>query len=275
MEMIYEHFYHENPDVPFALHDHTIRNSRDSILHWHDAIELLYFEQGTGVVVSNLQEVKAEPGSMVTVASQQLHRIAPLSESCVYKCLIVEAGFCETLGISLEQTKITPCVQDKKICQWVKQIFSEYAEEDLYHEALVKSYVVQLLIYLARNYGQTVEQAPPTLADSRVEATKEAIQYIRANFRNQITVDDISDHVGFSKYYFSRIFKEISGSTIVEYITALRCENARTMIRSGKYNVSESAEKSGYNNLSYFTRSYKKQYGRLPSEEKVGASVIS
>ncbi|ELP5185316.1 helix-turn-helix transcriptional regulator, partial [Clostridium perfringens] len=72
-----------------------------------------------------------------------------------------------------------------------------------------------------------------------------------------------------SKYYTCRTFKEVTGKTILDYINHIRCINARNLILYNGYTISESAYKSGFNNLSYFSKTYKKYMGLLPSEEKI------
>ena len=96
----------------------------------------------------------------------------------------------------------------------------------------------------------------------------DAIEYLNTHFSEPITVDEICESVGFSKYYFCRKFKAVTGKTVVDYINFLRCVNARRLIQSGQYNVSESAYMSGFNNLSYFSKTYIKHIGHSPSEEK-------
>ena len=55
--------------------------------------------------------------------------------------------------------------------------------------------------------------------------------------------------------------------TVIEYVNILRCKEAKRLISEGQ-SVSEAAIASGFNNLSYFTRTYKKYVGELPSSNK-------
>ena len=71
-----------------------------------------------------------------------------------------------------------------------------------------------------------------------------------------------------SKYYFCRAFKQATGQTVTQYINWVRCSHARRLLASGECNVGEAAERCGFHNLSYFTRVYRRQYGRVPSKEK-------
>ena len=71
-----------------------------------------------------------------------------------------------------------------------------------------------------------------------------------------------------SKYYFCRIFKNITGSTVIKYLNMYRCMKARELLSSGKYTVSEAALECGFENMSYFSKTYKAYSGSVPSMAK-------
>ena len=70
-----------------------------------------------------------------------------------------------------------------------------------------------------------------------------------------------------SEVNFRRLFKEYMGMSPIEYRNGLRLENARNMLQSAEFNVSEAARSSGFSNLSFFIRLYKKRFGHTPKKE--------
>lgn len=70
-----------------------------------------------------------------------------------------------------------------------------------------------------------------------------------------------------SEVNFRRLFREYTGMSPIDYRNDLRLKNARAMLGSGEYNVSEAAEASGFSNLSFFIRLYKKKFGYTPKKE--------
>ena len=101
-----------------------------------------------------------------------------------------------------------------------------------------------------------------------LQAIQRAAEYIRDNFRNKITIDDIARAVYLSPCYVSRIFKQGLGCTLMEYLTQVRVEEAKTMLKNPKYNVMQVAEESGFEDPAYFTRVFKKLEGITPSKFK-------
>ena len=91
---------------------------------------------------------------------------------------------------------------------------------------------------------------------------------MKANYTGSVTLQEVADHVGISKYYLSREFKEFTGATIFDTLNMNRCTEARRRMEAGA-SVSEAALSCGYENLSYFTRVFKKHMGDLPSKYTV------
>ena len=98
------------------------------------------------------------------------------------------------------------------------------------------------------------------------EYAKKAIDYISKNATKSLTVEEVSGAAGLSKYYFIRVFKKVTGQTLTEYINKVRCDCAKTLLVSGEYSITEAALSSGFNNVSYFAKIFKKNTGRLPSD---------
>jgi two-component system response regulator YesN len=101
-----------------------------------------------------------------------------------------------------------------------------------------------------------------------LQAVQKAADYIKANSDKKITIDEIAQIVYLSPCYLSRIFKQNLGCTLMEYLTQIRVENAKMMLRNPKYNITQVAEESGFEDPGYFTRVFKKIEGITPSRYK-------
>ena len=99
---------------------------------------------------------------------------------------------------------------------------------------------------------------------------KKAIAYIHTHLSEPITLDTLAAHVGIGKFHLSRRFKAFTGKTVVQVITLMRCTEARRLMEGG-LSVSAAAASCGFENLSYFTRTFKSLLGILPSNIKARA----
>ena len=93
---------------------------------------------------------------------------------------------------------------------------------------------------------------------------KEMISYIQQNFMEKISLKEFGEQFHLSEKYISRYFKEHFHITLSQYITHLRLEYAKQLLQDTDIPVTEIAMQSGYQNVSYFIRSFKKTYGVSP-----------
>ena len=94
-----------------------------------------------------------------------------------------------------------------------------------------------------------------------------ALSEITEYWQKNETVSYYADLCNMSESNFRRLFREYMDMSPIEYRNDLRLKNAKAMLGSGEYNVSETAAASGFSNLSFFIRLYKKKYGYTPKNE--------
>ena len=106
-------------------------------------------------------------------------------------------------------------------------------------------------------------------AENRSESIVErAKKYIDENFRKDISLEDVSQRVDISSYYFSKIFKEETGVNFIEYLTGLRMEEAKRLLEDTDLSIKEVCSEVGYSDPNYFSRNFKKYEGTTPTEAR-------
>lgn len=93
-----------------------------------------------------------------------------------------------------------------------------------------------------------------------------AIKYIQKNYKKDISVDTVCNEVGFSKYYFCKIFKDQTGLTIHRYINEYRIIKAKDLLTYSKLSINTVASAVGYKNTLTFIRCFKHSTDMTPSE---------
>jgi two-component system response regulator YesN len=95
-----------------------------------------------------------------------------------------------------------------------------------------------------------------------------AIDYIHNNYSNDITLENVSKEVSVSPNYFSKLFKDETGSNFIDYLTTLRIEKAKILLSDSNYYNKEICYQVGYSDPNYFSRIFKKIVGVTPTEFK-------
>lgn len=138
----------------------------------------------------------------------------------------------------------------------------------LFYLELLKITKTEEICLWSRNMLEKFMNEDSNKDQKNIQAVQKAAEYIQENFRNKIAIEDIAQVVYLSPCYVSRIFKQSLGCTLMEYLTQVRLEEAKVMLKNPKYNVMQVAEGSGFEDPAYFTRVFKKLEGITPSRFK-------
>jgi len=93
-----------------------------------------------------------------------------------------------------------------------------------------------------------------------------AIDYIKRNYATKLSLQKIAENLFISPQYFCRIFKEETGQTPVGYITFVRIEESKKLLRNLSINIVDIPERVGFESQSYFTKIFKKETGSTPGQ---------
>lgn len=261
----YETHIISNPLLPFRFHKLDVpQDCKHCSPNWHENIEILVCTRGSAHLVLDGRHFDFRPGD-ICIANAYCVHTSVQEENLDYHCLIIDRKFCEDNGIYTSRLFFRELIRDpetRKAFDPIVEAYSSYQEDDPFCIPDIRYAVLGFLRILCRKHIIRTDRDSQRAASR--ERVKQVLEYLKANYAASLNLQDVADHVGISKYYLSREFKEFTGSTIFETINTIRCTEAKRMIEAGA-SVTEAALKSGYENLSYFTRSFKKHLGELPS----------
>lgn len=150
----------------------------------------------------------------------------------------------------------------------------------VYHFRSRKDYLPNLLEYtnladVRRWYVSKLTDASRKAAEKKAgkntnSVIENAKNYIKENFRRDLSLDDVSKEVNISPYYFSKVFKEETGENFVEYLTEIRVQEAKRLLSDSGMSIKEIGIMTGYSDPNYFSRIFKKSVGVTPTEYKEG-----
>lgn len=100
-------------------------------------------------------------------------------------------------------------------------------------------------------------------SQDKIERTK---KYIQENFDQTISLEELAQMNELSATYFSNLFKESTGYTVVDYITNVRLNKAKHLLQENQHSLKEISYMIGYNDPNYFSRVFKKYYALSPKQ---------
>jgi AraC-like DNA-binding protein len=95
---------------------------------------------------------------------------------------------------------------------------------------------------------------------------REAIRFINKHFGEEISLDDVADHLHISPYYFSRMFSKATGMTYKSFLNSTRVHSAERLLKSTNEPVTSIAYECGFGSIRTFNRVFREYKGVAPSE---------
>ena len=153
-------------------------------------------------------------------------------------------------------------------------------EEEALEEAIRKAKTVIRERERQRRERSNLELAVKKLAAQSEESSREQViyssneqmqrvlSYVHANFEKDLTLEEVAGLIYMTPAYFSTLFKREVGESFVAYINGLRMRQAAKLLREGALKATEIAQMTGFRDVSYFNRVFKKYFGHTPSEHK-------
>ena len=116
---------------------------------------------------------------------------------------------------------------------------------------------------VTRRFGQHVFDFAGA---KRSDIIQKAIDFVNANYMKRITLQDMADYVFLSPTYFSKVFKDETGQTPIGFLTAVRVEAGKRLLRNPEVSISDIPGMVGFEDQSYFTRVFKKTESQTPAD---------
>lgn len=257
----HEEYPSASGEAPFVLKTDIERTPHkvSTEQNWHDELEIELCTEGEGEVLLDGKSYPFSAGDVIIVNSGVLHHTGS-SARVVYTCLIPRLDLCRTVGLDPTRLCFEPLVRDGELAELITSLAQ--AEEDGSTLLFRCELLLCILLHIQRKYTLPDEKRVETRP--HMQSVREAIALIRRDFSKKITLDAIAKSVYIDKYTLCREFKRATGQTVIEYVNSYRIQNAAQLI-SGGYTVSEAARACGFENMSFFTRTFKKYMGCLPS----------
>lgn len=251
----------------------------DYALHWHPALEIIMpLENGYTVIVGQI-EYHLTPGDIFIIPAGELHHLIapPTGTRLIYlldfSILSKIRGF-STLTPFLSQPVLMNRdtygpVYDTE-ANLMLQMCKDYFTDDSLRELMVYSSLMNFFVAFGRYRISLEDSTSCSHAGNRqkelMDKLNTVFDYLDEHYMEDITLEKVADVAGFSKFHFSRLFKQCSGYNFYDYLCYRRIKSAETLLLKPGLSVTEIALQSGFSSLSTFNRTFKRFKNCTPSE---------
>lgn len=147
------------------------------------------------------------------------------------------------------------------VSEQIKQMVCEFNASNPGRQTLLQTKFTELIVYLSRYYekkAECVEEQTPVMLLAN------SLAYLQQHFRENILVETLANDSNYSLRHFDRLFKELYHTTPRNYIISLRLSYACDLLENTDKKIEEIALDSGFENVNYFYRIFKKRMHMTP-----------
>ncbi len=234
--------------------------------HNHNYYEINYIDSGRCIMNINEEKVALRKGDCIIIPPMLKHNfIVDCIDGCTIKQFIklskIENDFKNLEIFNLNYFYKVNSSYD--ICEVLKNLIKyKENEQDYYNKILLdleenKLYIL-LSLYIKNNYYLNT--------DYENDILNKILFYINNKYDEDINLEDLATKYHISSRYMRKIFKNKIGFSAIDYITSLRIEKAKKLLRYSKKSISDISIEVGYNSVQYFSKIFKNKIGLSPKD---------
>lgn len=301
----------QRPDFYFKNQDFTgtrdITNSRESVEfhnnstmriwyndipddfeeHWHTALELIVPMDNYYDITVNQTTYRVNPGELFIIPPGELHSLqAP--ESGVRFIYLFDISFVANFnGFARLQTILAHPIHMTKESHsdiyescyiLLSKMRNEYFTQNDMAEFIIYSLLMNFFAKLGQHHLESVALESHSESLKQKEYIKkfhDVLAFIDNHYMEDLCLEDIASSIGFSKYHFSRLFKQYTNFTFCDYLNYRRIKAAENLLSQNDFTVTEIALQSGFSSISTFNRLFKQLKGCSPREFRLKSTIIN
>jgi len=251
------------------------RDSLDSALdageHFHLMTEVMWFQSASGVVEVAGERWHIQPGTLLYVPPLLSHSLQVEGGEVDFYLLQFESNYYGEIDLPLHlrpalQAVVVSLGDDERAR--VNQLFHWAADIGSHNSSLRDSLLRTLLVYV---HGLDVVpgkggEAREPLQQRIISRLLPLVQYLEEEQSLSMTLDEAAEICGFSRYYFSRLFKQSFGQNFKEYLLKRRIASAAALLRCSDLSVAQIAYRCEFTDSAYFCAKFRQTMGLTPGK---------
>lgn len=246
--------------------------------HWHHPLEIVMPIENCYDIESCGCHYHLLAGEILIIPARKMHTVcAPVSGSR-YIFQFDDSVISRIQGYAEIQARMTSCLHITKtshphiyndIRGLLLQIWNEYFGAAEFRDLTIYAHLIRLLLIIGCDLNRNTNLSP--LSDfykknEYIQKFNDVLAYIDEHYMENLTLETVAAYSGFSKYYFSRLFKQYTNCTFYEYLCFRRIKVAEELLSHPELSVTEVALLSGFSSISTFNRTFKQRKSCTPSE---------
>lgn len=247
----------------YICRKHYFKNGYISRHHWHGFIEIEFFIEGTGTHTYGDQTFQIKNGDAWILSTDDSHQLnldkGMKSVNIAVSPDILHQKLLELLTMSHPLHCTFNEEEAQEFLRKVNSLYEEQENRKFLSRVKAMSTINDIMVEIARKSSPSDSYAYNNLVN-------EMLNYLQANYRNEVSLKEVAHIFSYSPNYCGHIFKEATGISFIDYLNNLRAKYACKLLLDTDASIKEIAFDSGFNSVEYFYKTFKKNYGITPAK---------
>ena len=252
-----------------------VRDSRLTRYHSHKIIEIAFVLAGTGQYFVDGVTYDVKQGDLIICNPGVMHQSIvtdPSDPTLEFVC-----GFSDIHLIDMPENRIVlpggspilPLTSETKreISRCCYEIIEENGSSEPGRYYMIQAQMMRMLVLIFRalkGHQKTAAEGVNFESYSKGYVVKNILNFLNENYAQHVSLDQIAKNMYLSPVYISKIFKEQTGDSPINYLINVRLEKAKEMLEDGRGNIRSISAMVGYEDVYHFSKLFKKHYGVSP-----------
>lgn len=244
--------------------------------HWHTPLEIIMPTANTYSVMLGDETIILDPYDIIFISPGVIHSLsAPLglgrriifqAEITMFYQLNEMESLLASISPVLIITRKDPYYIHEQIKQSLLEIKEVYSHNEALPETIIYTKLLHIFVLLNEIHVPAMHEFHSKYQKQYTEKFLYICNYINEHCTEDLTLDEIAQLAGFSKYYFTRLFKEFTNTTFYKYLNLKRISHAQQLLSHPEISITEVATHSGFSGPVSFIRMFKIIKSCTPSE---------
>lgn len=240
--------------------------------HWHLDLEMIIPLVNNYVVSIGLDTFELSPGDILIIPPGESHKLISRGEGMRLIYIVELSILSKMQGYSLLSSFLAqPVIINQEKCpeiyeeeiRLIMELCQDYCMDDPLREFVLYPKLIHFFTnYASYRINQDKQPSSPFYISDKqqfqINQLNQVLRFIDTHFTEDLTLEQTAAVAGFSKYHFSRLFKQYSGQNFYEYLCFRRIKSAETLLMNPGIPITDVALRSGFSSLSTFNRTFKK-----------------
>lgn len=278
--LVEEQTNHGPATFPCAVYQvKAAQSKREKIYcHWHKEVELLLILSGSASLHIGQKIYPVSSGTFALIPSNAVHMaFGSTDEEFRFIAVLFHPDFLRSFGSdSIQEKYLSPLFRWQFDCSpvlpdtqdfpdLILDIASCYQKKADGYELYIKARLLQLC-FLLYQYAKDFQFQKQDSRDYQISLIKDMMIYLQEQCSETVTLQEMADHFHISKGHLCRFFKEMTNTSPIDYLNYYRINKSSQLLRDTDLSISAVAGQTGFNNISYYNRTFRKYMHMTPGE---------